>query len=262
MFDYIDIHSHLYFPDFDADREGEIAKLKEQKIATITVGVDFESSKKAVQLVQDNLFATVGQHPEDVTRNSVFDERIAGLINPKVAAIGECGLDYFREAGDDMELRKVQKNIFERQIHLALEKNLPLMLHIRPQKEKGSMDAYEDALDILESYSGKLKGNAHFFVGTVPILKRFLNIGFTVSFSGVITFAHDYDPSVKYVPLDMVMSETDSPFVSPMPFRGKRNSPLHIPEIVRKIAEIRGEDFETVRKQLLKNAERVFKISL
>ncbi len=266
-FDYIDIHSHLYFPDFDADRESEIAKLKENKIAAITIGTDIESSEKAIALaeVHENLFATVGWHPGDLPHSAEFPTELEKLLeNNKVVAIGECGLDYYREAAADMQLRGVQKKIFQAHIDLALKADLPLMLHVRPQK--GSQDAYHDALQILEAElpksGGKLRGNVHFFVGDLDVLKRFLKIGFTVSFTGVITFAHDYDEIIRSTPLDMLMSETDSPFVAPASHRGQRNSPLYVPEIVRKIAEIRGEDFETVRKQLLKNAERVFKITL
>jgi Tat protein secretion system quality control protein TatD with DNase activity len=102
--------------------------------------------------------------------------------------------------------------------------------------------------------------NVHFFVGDLEILKRFLAMGFTVSFTGVITFARDYDEIVRFAPLDMIMSETDSPFVAPIPHRGQRNSPLYVPEVVRKIAEIRGEDFETVKVALYTNAARHFDI--
>ena len=102
----------------------------------------------------------------------------------------------------------------------------------------------------------------HFFVGDLDVLKRFLAIGFTVSFTGVITFARDYDEVVRSAPLNMIMSETDSPFVAPIPHRGERNSPLYVPEVVRKIAEIRGENFEMVRKQMVENAKRTFNIAI
>jgi TatD DNase family protein len=138
------------------------------------------------------------------------------------------------------------------------------MIHVRPT-DKINYDAYKDTLDILEDYAtkygGKLHGNAHFFVGNKEILKRFLEIGFTISFAGVITFAREYDEVVRFVPLDMLMSETDSPFVVPVPFRGKRNSPLYVPEIVTKIAEIRNESIITVKTALVSNALRHFSIT-
>ncbi len=265
-FEFFDIHSHIYFPDYDKDREEEIQKIKEAKIGTITIGTDFDSSQKAIELAEkhDNLFACVGQHPEDLNINSVFDERLKALAdNKKVVAIGESGLDYFRLSKDPASaelLRAKQKSIFEYHIDLALSSGKPIMLHIRPSK--GTYDAYLDALDILEHHSklsgGKLRGNTHFFAGDMDILKRFLAIGFTVSFTGVITFTHDYDELIKYTPLDMLMSETDAPFVAPVPYRGQRNSPLYVPEIVRKIAEIRGELLETVKKAVIDNVLRHF----
>ena len=262
-FEYFDIHSHLYFPDYDKDREEEIKKIKKEKIGTITIGTDFESSKTAMEMTEkhDNLFASVGQHPGDLKEDSVFDDRLEHIAeNKKVVAIGECGLDYFRVAPMNQSLKMIQKTIFEYHIDLALEKELPLMLHIR--SSNGSQDAYNDALTILEHHAkisgDKLKGNAHFFAGDIETLKRFLTIGFTVSFTGVITFTRDYDEVLKYAPLQMILSETDAPFVAPVPHRGKRNSPLYVPEVVKKIAEIRGEELDTVKKALISNTERQF----
>jgi len=265
MFDYIDIHSHLYFKDFDTDREEEIQKLKDNKIATITVGVDVSTSKQAIELASkhENLFATVGQHPGDVTENDsvemLKDLKILAE-DKKVVAIGECGLDYFRMDADNQNLKQKQKEIFQAQIDMALDLHKPLMLHIRPQKN--TMDAYQDALDILEGYKKihgeNLRGNFHFFVGDISTLKRILDIGFSVSYPGVITFARDYDESVKYAPLSGLMSETDAPFAAPLPFRGKRNSPLYVPEVVKKIAEIRGEPLELVQNTLRNNALKAF----
>ncbi len=134
------------------------------------------------------------------------------------------------------------------------------MLHIR--SSKGKQDAYLDALNIIEHHQklsgGKLRGNAHFFAGDMDVLKRLLGNGFTVSFTGVLTFTKDYDELVKYVPLDMIMSETDAPFVAPVPHRGKRNSPLHVPEVVKAIAEIRGEELDVVKEAMVANAMRHF----
>ncbi|MEQ1561187.1 MAG: TatD family hydrolase [Nitrospira sp.] len=269
MFEYFDIHSHLYFPDFDHDREAEIKKIKHAKIGTITIGTSFDTSKIAVEMAgkHDNLFACIGQHPSDLDESSVFDERLTDLADDKkVVAIGECGLDYFRlplegeVSGDNFILKTIQKTIFEYHIDLALSKDLPLMLHIR--SSKGTQDAYRDALDILEHHfklsGGRLRGNAHFFAGDIDTLKRFLSIGFTVSFTGVITFTPDYDELVKATPLSMILSETDAPFVAPVPHRGKRNSPLYVEEVVKRIAEIKGEDLEVVRVAILANVMRVF----
>lgn len=263
MFEYFDIHSHLYFPDYDEDRDEEIKKIKKAKIGTITIGTDLKSSQTAIEMAEahDNLFACIGQHPGDLSVDSVFDERLEAIAdNPKVVAIGETGLDYFRMLPDDFSLKGIQKTIFEYHIDLSLSSNKPLMLHIRPSK--GTQDAWDDALVILEHHAktsgGELRGNAHFFTGDMDVLKRFLAIGFTVSFTGVITFARDYDELIKYAPLEMIMSETDAPFVPPVPHRGKRNSPLYVPEVVKSIAEIRGDDVEVVKKAMLVNVKRVF----
>jgi TatD DNase family protein len=262
-FEYFDIHSHIYFPDFDADRLEVISEMKKRGIGTITIGTGFESSKQCVELAEknDNIFACIGQHPEEIKTDSVFDERLVSLAdNSRVVAIGECGLDYFRLSPDDTQLKIIQKVIFEKHIDLALSKNLPLMLHVR--NSKGTQDAYNDSLDILESFSKingtKLLGNAHFFAGDSNVLKRLLTIGFTVSFTGVLTFTHDYDEIVRATPIEMIMSETDSPFVAPVPYRGKRNSPLYVPEVVKKIAEIRGEPLDTVKKAIISNVLRHF----
>jgi TatD DNase family protein len=161
-----------------------------------------------------------------------------------------------------MKLR--QKELFDQHIRLAMELGKPLMIHARPSK--GSMDAYEDVLVVLElifkKYPGKISGNFHFFVGDLVVAKRVLDLGFTMSFDGPITFARDYDEVIKYIPLDMILSETDAPFAAPAPYRGKRNEPAYVEEIVKKIAEIRGEDFEKVRETLVQNAIRVFKLSI
>lgn len=264
-YDYFDIHSHLHFKDFDKDREEIISEMKKNKIATISVGVDFETSEKEVELAEkhENIFACIGQHPDDSKEDVAFDERLIELAgNSKVVAIGECGLDYFRLAGDVEKAKDDQKEKFLSHIDLAIKFDKPLMLHVRPSK--GSQDAYVDTLDILEHHiktsADKLHGNSHFFAGDLNTLKRFLNIGFSVSFTGVVTFTHDYDELIKFAPIGMIMSETDAPFVAPVPYRSTRNSPLYVIEVVKKIAEIRGEPLEIVKKTMVQNAIKFFSI--
>ena len=141
-----------------------------------------------------------------------------------------------------------------RQIEFGLKHNLPLMLHCR--------DSYGDVLEILNSYKddSKLRGNVHFFAGTLEEAKAFWDLGFTISFTGVITFARNYDEVTRAAPIGMIMSETDAPFVAPAPYRGKRNEPSYVIEVVKKIAEIRNEDFESVRREMVENAIRVFNL--
>lgn len=259
MYDYIDIHSHLNFPDYEKDFEGAIQRLKDTKTATVTVGTDLASSQKAVELAEkyENIYACIGLHPAD-NLTEVFDEReFEKLVaHKKVVAIGECGLDYGREKNMEVDPSEKtrQKIDFEKQIDFAVKYDKPLMLHVR--------NAHKDVLNILEEkkkeFGEKLRGNSHFFSGDKEIAQRYLDLGFTVSFTGVITFTQDYDEVVKFVPLDKMMSETDSPFVAPIPYRRTRNEPSYVSEVVKKIAEIRGEDFETIKKALSDNAIRYF----
>ncbi len=273
-----DIHAHLHDKAYDEDKELVIKEMKDYGLGAITVGTDQAESKKALELAinSPHIYAAVGLHPADNVTEE-FDEDFYTTLaeNEKVVAIGECGLDYhyidtfFKR---DVESGKVtwnkdeekvrQQKIFERQVELAVKLNKPLMLHGRPRK--GSMDAYEDMLYILESakkkYGTKLRGNAHFFVGSIDIAERFVQLGFTMSFSGVITFTKDYDDVVRYLPIIMIQAETDSPYATPAPFRGKRNSPMYVQEVVARIAVLRNEPLEEVRVQLLENAKRIFGI--
>ncbi len=265
MYKFIDVHSHIHDKAFDEDRDAIILNMKEKGFATITIGTDIVESRKAVALAEkyDNVWATVGMHPVD-NRTEVFnrDAYKALLMHPKVVALGECGLDYFHiqkfEGNKDAEIDR-QQSLFIEQIDLAVECDKPLMLHGRPDI---GMDAYEDMLFILKNaqtrLGKKVRGNSHFFVGDMNIAQQFNDLGFTVSFSGVITFAKMYEELVRTIPLGMMHAETDSPYATPAPHRGKRNTPLYVEHIYEKIAELKGLDKEVVRKQLLENAKRVF----
>ncbi len=256
---YIDIHSHLNFPEYDADRAEVLARMRDLGVWTITVGTDLPTSQSALALAkgQEGIFAAIGLHPHD-NMDEIFDYEVYKKIalDPKVVAIGECGLDYSRLKEFDNEKRNQlvqrQKQIFSQQIALANELGKPLMLHIR--------DAYEDAYEILKA-EAKVKGDVHFFAGNWEIAQKFIELGFTLSFTGVITFARNYDEVVKNMPSDMILSETDCPFVSPVPYRGKRNEPTYVSNVVKKIADIRGEDEEKMAQILVKNAIRVFSLS-
>jgi TatD DNase family protein len=258
---YIDIHCHLDREDYGPDMEAVLARMKEKEVGAIAIGADLESSKKAVEIAEknENIWACIGVHPEaaennffrsyDATHISLqeFSQPLEELVkNPKVVGIGECGLDYFRL--NDEENKNLQKKLFEQQIQFALKYNLPLMLHIR--------EAYDDALDILKNYNSR--GNVHFFAGDVEVAKKFLDLGFTMSFTGVITFTDDYDEVIRYLPQNSIMSETDAPFVAPVPFRGKRNEPVYVVEVIKKLSEIRGEDFDVLNNAILANSKRIF----
>lgn len=175
--------------------------------------------------------------------------------HPKVVAIGECGLDYFHLEEGSVEK---QKNIFIKHIELANELGKPLMLHVRSSKDRS---AYKEALEILKEHA-QTPFNFHFFAGSLEEVNMILEAGGTFSFTGVITFAKDYEELVRSIPLDRMMSETDCPYVTPAPYRGKRNEPTYVIEVVKKIAEIRGEDFEKVRLSLVQNAVKFFSLKL
>ena len=167
----------------------------------------------------------------------------------KVVAIGECGLDYFKLS--DKSVKQKQKELFVRQIELALAVKKPLMLHIR--------DSYTDVLDILKAYP-EIRTHAHFFAGDWSIAKKFIDRGDTISFTGVITFTSQYNEVIEKAPLDCLLAETDCPFVAPVPFRGQRNDPTTVSLIVEKIATIRKDNQEIIRQAMLKNAIRVFNL--
>ncbi len=277
-FKYIDIHSHTNFKAFDEDRDEVIKRALDAGVMVINVGTQIDTSRKAVEMAHqyDGVYAIIGLHPIHTgasyhdtkelgeegkaftSRGEVFDyEAYKELLkDPKVVAIGECGLDYYRCTEETIAK---QKEAFIMQIELANEFNKPLMLHIRNNPEDNSRNAYADALAILKEYA-KVKGDVHFFAGTLVDAKAFNDFGFTLSFTGVVTFTHDYDEVVRQTPLDMIMSETDSPYITPVPYRGKRNEPVYVIEVVKKIAEIKGLSEAEVAEALMANAKRVFDI--
>jgi TatD DNase family protein len=222
------------------------------------------------------VYAVIGLHPihtgvsfhdtkelgeggkEFTSRGEIFDKDAYRelLKDPKVVAIGECGLDYYRCTEESITK---QKENFIAQVELANEFNKPLMLHIRNNPDDKMHNAYSDTLSLLKEYA-KVKGDVHFFAGIWEEAKNFLDFGFTLSFTGVITFTHDYDEVIRNTPLDMIMTETDSPYVAPVPYRGKRNEPLYVKEVVKKIAEIKNLPETEVAEAIIKNAKKLFDI--
>jgi TatD DNase family protein len=287
---YIDIHSHVNFKAFDEDRDAVIKRALENDTWVINVGTQLDTSKKAVEMTHEypeGVYAIIGLHPihtgasyhdekelgaggaEFTSRGEVFNKDAYRelLKDPKVLGVGECGLDYYRM--DEQSIEK-QKAAFIEQIELANEFSKPLMLHIRNNPKsippsplqgegRGEVNAYTDALDILKTHA-KVKGDVHFFAGNLEVAQAFVEFGFTISFTGVITFTHDYDEVVKNIPLDMIMTETDSPYITPVPYRGKRNEPVYVREVVKRIAEIKNLPEAEVAVTILNNAKRVFGI--
>ena len=289
---YIDIHAHVNFKAFDEDRDEVIARALEADTWVINVGTQVDTSKKAVELAhkyREGVYAVIGLHPihteksyhdkeewgdegaEFTSRGEEFDKNNyrALLLDPKTVAIGECGLDYYHigstssPQGNTESIEK-QKKAFIGQIELAEEIGKPVMLHLRNHSEDKNHNVYFDACEILKNYPS-VKGVSHFFAGNVEDMKRFVAMGIYVSFAGPITYKPkpeicDYVGVIKETPLEFILTDTDSPYVAPVPHRGKRNEPSYVSSIVKKIAEIKNLSEDEVAKAIVANAKRLFKI--
>jgi len=274
---YVDTHAHLNLTQFDTDRDEVFLKCTQESVGVINVGTRKATSKLAVELANqhEQAWAIVGVHPCSVidvdpddhgakVAEPEFDYNFYKALaeDPKTVGIGECGFDYCHNAEDTYEQ---QRDVFLAQIALANEVGKPLMLHLRNSPNVGGRNAYDDALDILKT-EAKVPGNAHFYAGTIEQARAFFDIGYTISFTGVVTFpAHkqgiqDYLDVVEYAPLDMIHGETDCPYVAPVPHRGQRCEPWMVQEVYKSIAAVKGEDEERMRLQLLENARSLYKL--
>lgn len=239
--------------------------MEEGGFGGIVVGTDFKMSREAVELAEQHhfLWAAVGLHPNDNIEEEFDMASYKELAaDSKVVAIGECGLDYFR-TGTTPEERNAQKRRFAAQIELALEVEKPLIIHCRdnPKRAEGEPCAQDDMLVMLKDYMGNhpnLKVAIHFFTGSGELAKQYLDLGCYLSFPGPVTYTDMYDESIRVAPLDKILSETDSPFAAPVPFRGKRNEPVYVEEVVKKIAAIKGVSVDVMAAQILENAKKVF----
>ena len=279
---YIDIHAHVNFKAFDLDREEVIKRALDKDTWIINIGTQIDTSKKAVELThqyKEGVYAIVGLHPihteesfhdeEEVngegfkSRAEEFDKNIYRefLKDPKVVGIGECGLDYYHMDSESIEK---QKKVLIEQIELANEFGKPLMLHIRNNPTDETRNAYADTAEVLKKYA-IVKGVSHFFAGSVEDMKRFIELGFFVSFAGPITYKPkpeicDYVGVIRETPLNMILTDTDCPYVAPVPHRGRRNEPVYVSEIVKKIAEIKNLSEKEVAEAIVLNAKRLFGI--
>ena len=258
----IDTHAHLDFPQFDADREELIAKLAKEEIGVINIATDFESNQKVVELATRNnlIWAVVGLHPTEITSDTLSNmatqlESLKTLAksNPKVVAIGEVGLDYYREESKGQA--ETQKAVLRQFLTLAGELNFPVVFHCR--------DAYGDLLTILADYPAT-KGVIHCFTGTADEAKKFLDLGLFISFTATITYEanNSQRQAVSEVPLEKMLLETDCPFLVPQTRRGQRNDPLTILEVAKTIAEVKGIDREEVLRQTTANAIGLFGLDM
>lgn len=248
----IDTHAHVNFNDFKNDSKEVIKRALDEGVWMINVGAYGDVSEKAIEIASEynnGVYAAVGQHPG--TKEEFDYNYFLNLAkNKKVVAIGECGLEFFHIK--DVSLWEKQKEIFVKHMEVAKEVNKPIIIHCR--------DAHEDLLEILRMETELPSGVMHFFTGTLEQAKKCIDLGFYISFSGVITFTNVYDEVVKNIPLEKILIETDCPYVAPVPFRGKRNEPVYVKHVAQKIAELRGVSFDEVAEQTTKNARGLFKI--
>jgi len=275
----IDTHAHVNFNEFKDDYKETIKRALDENIWMINVGAESKTSKRAVKMAEEyneGVYAAVGLHPSHLVEQDVEYEENGEIVkykskpeefdynfylnlakNKKVVGIGECGLDYFRTS--DESFKEKQKEVFIKHLELAKEANKPIIIHCR--------NAHDDLLKILRLAVKPPSGVMHFFTGNLEQAKKYIELGFYISFSGVITFSPKkgeivgaYDEIIKNIPLGKILPETDCPYVAPVPHRGKRNEPQYVKYVAHKIAELRGLSFEEVAEQTTINARKLFGI--
>ena len=266
----VDSHVHLEMPQFDADRDAMLARARQVGVETVVAigsGTGPGSLDCAIRLAnrekagEPRIYATVGIHPHEakLATDADFDQLSTLARDPKVIAWGEIGLDYFY----DHSPREVQRSVFWKQLELARAARLPVVIHCRPSAD--SHNAWDECLKILTQQwapSG-LGGVLHCFTGLVEHAQRALDIGFMISFAGNVTFpkAQKIRDAARELPLDRIFIETDSPFLAPVPHRGKRNEPAFVREVARQIGELRGISAEEVAFQTAHNVYRFFNLT-
>ena len=252
--DFFDTHAHYNDEKFEEDRDIIIKQVQENNIKYITVvGYNIESSIKAIKIANkyDNIYATVGISPNDL-KSEINLEKIENLAqNKKVVAIGEIGLDYYW----NKENKDLQKDIFVKQIEIANKMDLPISIHTR--------EAVYDTLEVLKNrIKVKNSGIFHCCPLNIELIKEAVKLGFYISFSGNVTFKNSKNANkcIEAVPIDKLLIETDSPYMTPEPYRGKRNNSIYVKLVAQKIAEVRNMELEDIAKITLENAKRVYKI--
>ncbi|MCR5406862.1 MAG: TatD family hydrolase [Lachnospiraceae bacterium] len=247
-------HAHYDDPAFDRDRDRLLALLKDEGIAPIVnIGASIETTKSTVELAHryDHVYAAIGVHPSDcgdLTENDI--EWLKGLSSDeKVVAIGEIGLDYHYDEPD----REIQKKWFIRQLELAGDTSLPIVVHSR--------DAAQDTYEIIKDFRG-LRGVIHCFSYSAELAREYVKMGYYIGVGGVVTFKNGrkLHEVVKEIPLESIVVETDAPYLSPEPYRGRRNSSAFIPYIIERIADLKNVSYETVERVVYENAVDLYKV--
>ena len=253
---FVDIHCHLSFPEFDQDRTKVIERLiKEQVSLLIDPGINVSTSKKSIELARDYdfIYANAGLHPHEASQpvdETVFHELEALAKSPEVLAIGEIGLDYHYPDYN----RQAQHDAFRTMLRLARNLDMPVVIHCR--------DAWEDMLHILteENHSG-MRGVMHCFSGDMNIAKECIRKGFKLSIPGTVTYKNSTLPEIiRNVALDNLLTETDAPYLSPLPYRGKRNEPSYVPIITATIARIKEITILETANRIEQNTIELFRL--
>ncbi len=254
-----DTHAHLNDTKFKDDVDAVVFRAKDNGVSKIVVpGTDIHDSVAAIELAKrfpDTVYAAVGVHPHEADsfaqeKLNVLNSFLSSDDRSYIVAIGEIGMDFYRNYSS----RESQHRAFRSQIELAIEHELPIIVHVR--------DAFDDVFDVLRDYSGDVKGVFHCFGGGVDEATEALKLGFWISFAGNVTFkkAGKILDVVRVVPDDRLLVETDAPYLTPVPFRGKRNEPSFVVYTLTKVAELRGVDVESMARITYSNAVEVFKI--
>ncbi len=249
-----DSHVHFHFPDFDADRSEVLARARAEGVSHfINVGTDVESSRASLAIAEqsETIWAAAGIHPHDAhaARDEDFEAIEALLAHPKMAAIGEVGLDFFR----NLSPREVQEEVLVRFIGLHKKTGKPLIIHCR--------DAYEELIQLLQRESSELyRGVIHCFSGDAAFMKRLLDLGFYISFAGPLTYKKNeiLREACRTCPSDRILVETDAPFLPPQTRRGKRNEPMYMTETASMAAELHQMDLERFSEHLFANTQQAF----
>jgi len=259
----IDSHCHLdeeYFPDGLGQMLEKAADSNVRRM--LYVGCNMKSSLNSVAMAAKHaeIFSAVGLHPEDVLEmpNGITDELKALAHKPKVVAIGEIGIDYYW----DMTTRPLQQKLFAEQIEWAKEVKKPVVVHVRDAKNKADGDAMKDVLEILLSHHAeKCSGIIHCFSGSYEEARKALDLGFYISFSGIITFKNSVTlrEIAAKIPFDRLLCETDTPYLAPVPYRGKSNQPAYVSEVYKCLAEVRGLGIEKLECVVEENCRELLK---
>lgn len=254
MLNFVDTHCHIHESSYVHPKNEVMQRSIEAGVSRLVcVGTDVNTSKEAVEFasVADNVWASIGLHPHDAKLGQdTFDSLAAILPNKKIVAIGECGLDYFYNYSD----KKDQVEALEFQMQLAVDSNLPMIFHVR--------DAFADFWPIFDNFKG-IKGVIHSFTATTKELDQIFNRDLFVGLNGIMTFTKDSAQleAARSVPLSKLLLETDAPFLTPVPFRGKVNEPKNISVIAEFLSNLRGEDLQSLSSATTKNALELFNIT-